>query len=65
LDRFGYTDTWTYGCPKDVNDMSWREFTYDLSAYRGQTIDLELVNITHPDDWYGTWTYVDDIAIDD
>ncbi|MGC9400508.1 MAG: hypothetical protein ACP5HM_15420 [Anaerolineae bacterium] len=45
--------------------MSWREFTYDLSAYRGQTIDLELVNITHPDDWYGTWTYVDDIAIDD
>ncbi|MFP4394502.1 MAG: hypothetical protein ACLFTI_04480 [Anaerolineales bacterium] len=60
LGRFG--NTGQQGCP-DVKDLNWQQFTYDLSAYRGQTIRLRLVNITHPDDWFGTWTYVDDVSV--
>lgn len=65
LGRFGNTDLASYGCDNPINDLTWREFTYDLSAYRGQTVELELINITHPDDWYGTWTYIDDVAVGD
>lgn len=63
LSRLGNTDLSHYGCSKDINNLGWRPFTYDLSNYRGQTVQLRLVNITHPDDWFGTWTYVDDISI--
>ena len=60
LGRFG--NTGQHGCP-DIKDLNWQQFTYDLSAYRGQTIQLKLVNITHPDDWFSTWTYVDDVNV--
>jgi hypothetical protein len=63
LRRFGNTDLNHYGCSKPINDLGWQSFTSDLSAYRGQTIRIRLVNITHPDDWYGTWTYVDDVEV--
>jgi hypothetical protein len=62
LGRFGNTSV-NYGCSDPINDPGWQSFTSDLSPYRGQTIRLKLVNITHPDDWYGTWTYVDDVAV--
>jgi hypothetical protein len=62
LGRFGNTSG-NYGCSNPINDLGWRSFTYDLSAYHSQTIRLKLVNITYPDDWYGTWTYVDDVAV--
>ena len=62
LSRLGNTGS-NFGCEKPINDLGWRSFTYDLSIYRGQTILLRLVNITHPDDWYGTWTYVDDVQV--
>jgi hypothetical protein len=22
-----------------------------------------LLNVAHPDDWFGTWTYVDDVVV--
>jgi len=52
-----------YGCDKPVNDLGWREFSYDLGGYRGQTIQLKLENISWPDRWYNTWTYVDDVSL--
>ncbi|MGC9336441.1 MAG: hypothetical protein ACP5JJ_20070 [Anaerolineae bacterium] len=58
--RFG--DTEDYGCP-NISDLGWRRLTYDLTPYRDQTVGLRLVNITHPDDWFGTWTYVDDVTV--
>jgi hypothetical protein len=63
LARLGNTDLTHYGCSKPINDLGWQLFTYDLSAYRGQTIRVRLVNVTFPDDWYGTWTYVDDVSV--
>jgi hypothetical protein len=62
LGRFGNTSP-NYQCSNPINDLGWQPFTYDLSAYRGQTIRLRLVNITYPDDWFGTWTYVDDVTV--
>jgi len=63
LSRLGNTNLGNYGCSKPINDLGWQLFSYDLSAYRGQTIRLQLVNVTNPDDWYGTWTYVDDVTV--
>ncbi len=63
LNRLGNTMPGNYGCSKPINDLGWRLFTSDLSAYRGQTIRLRLVNVTHPDDWFGTWTYIDDVSV--
>jgi len=62
LGRFGNTSS-NYSCSNPINDLGWHEFTYDLSAYRGQTIRLQLVNITDPDKSYSTWTYIDDVEI--
>ena len=63
LSRLGNTNLGNYGCSKPINDLGWQLFNYDLSVYRGQTIRLQLVNVTYPDDWYGTWTYVDDVTV--
>jgi len=60
--RSGNT-TDNYGCGSPPNDSGWRLFTYDVSTYRGQTIDVRFENISRPDGWYNTWTYVDEIAL--
>ncbi|MGD2165247.1 MAG: hypothetical protein PVH50_06940 [Anaerolineae bacterium] len=61
LTRLG--DTGDYGCDAGVSDLGWRQFVHDLTPYRGQTVRLRLVNVTHPDDWFGTWTYVDEVGV--
>ena len=50
------------GCAASPYDTDWQQFTYDLSAYQGQTIEIRLVNHTS-DQWYNTWTYVDDVSV--
>lgn len=50
------------GCAASPYDTGWQQFTYDLSAYQGQTIEIRLVNHTS-DQWYNTWTYVDDVSV--
>jgi hypothetical protein len=62
LGRFGDTRP-DNGCSQPVSDLGWEQFTYDLQAYRGRTIRLRLLNVAHPDDWFGTWTYVDDVVV--
>jgi hypothetical protein len=52
-----------YGCGSLINDLGWRQFAYDLSAYRGRTVRLKIVNVTDPDKTYSTWTYVDDVEV--
>ncbi len=49
-------------CAASASDTGWQQFTYDLSAYQGQTIEIRLVNRTS-DQWYNTWTYVDDVTV--
>lgn len=52
-----------YGCSDPINDLGWREFAYDMSAYSGQTVRLKLANVTNPEKTYATWTYVDDVSV--
>jgi hypothetical protein len=49
-------------CALTPADTDWQQFVYDLSAYAGQTVQLRLVNHTS-NDWYNTWTYVDDVSV--
>jgi hypothetical protein len=51
--------------PSELVDLGWREGTYDLSAYRGQTIRVYFKNWIIVDGSQGTWTYVDDVRIDE
>lgn len=60
--RTGNTTT-TYGCDQPTTDTGWQFFTHDLSAYRGQTVELRFENASRPDGWYNTWTYVDDVQL--
>jgi hypothetical protein len=62
LGRFGDTRS-DHGCSQPLSDLGWEQFTYDLQAYRGRTIRLRLINVAYPDDWFGTWTYVDDVVV--
>jgi hypothetical protein len=64
--RFGNTEQkdWEDRCSRPPDDLGWQRFTLDLGAYAGQTIQLQLRNAIYPDDWYGTWTYVDDVWVE-
>jgi hypothetical protein len=59
--RFG--DTEHYGCDMPITDLGWRRFSYDLTPYRGKEVRLRLINVAETDDWFGTWTYVDDVVV--
>jgi hypothetical protein len=45
------------------SDLGWRRVTLDLSNYLGQTIDLYLANYNRQDNWFNTWTYVDNVTV--
>lgn len=51
-----------YGCgaPKDLN---WQPASISLDAYKGQTIEITFYNYNRPDNWYNTYTYLDDVAV--
>ncbi|MCP4542053.1 MAG: fibronectin type III domain-containing protein [Chloroflexi bacterium] len=63
--RDGYTGPWESNI---LRDLGWRNFTFDLSAYRGQTIRIRFANFNTGgptnDPTYNTYTYLDDIAIE-
>jgi hypothetical protein len=44
-------------------DLGWKPFTHDLTPFKGQEITLRFENVTRIDGWYNTWTYVDDVQI--
>ncbi len=47
------------------HDLGWRRFRYDLTAYAGQTIVIEISNWNRWDNKYNTYTIVDDVRIVD
>jgi len=63
--RDGYTDEWK---EDTLQDLGWRRFRYDLSAYAGQTIRIYFANFNTPgatgDPGLNTYTYLDDVAIE-
>ena len=52
-----------FGCDKPAYDSGWQQAVVDLDAYRGQPVEVSILNVNHPDNWYNTWTYVDDVAV--
>jgi len=52
--------------PPPGHDMGWRTASYDLNAFKGQTVQLifENRNLNH-DQSLGIWTFVDDVRVVD
>ena len=46
-----------------LKDIGWKSKTYDLTAYRGEAIDLCFYNWNRTDGYQNTWTYVDDVMV--
>ncbi len=62
IHRDGYSGTEPYGCGK------WHQVTrtndaLDLTVYRGRMIQILFGNFTRYDDWYNTYTVVDNIHL--
>ena len=51
--------------PDPGTDLGWKTITYDLSAFRGQTIRLIFSNRNLLPDSKGAWSFVDDVVISD
>lgn len=62
--RDGYTGEWK---ANTLRDLGWRHFSYDLSAYAGQTVRVYFANFNtlgatnDPD--LNTYTYLDEITV--
>jgi hypothetical protein len=52
-----------YGCGTAPRTTGWRVFNFDVTGYQGTSITLRLQNVSDFDNWYNTWTYVDDIQL--
>jgi hypothetical protein len=50
------------GCGR-TKDLGWKFFSYDLTAFRGQSITIRFEDVSRIDGWYNTWTYVDEVEI--
>jgi hypothetical protein len=51
-----------YNC-SILRDLDWKQVNYDLSTYKGQTIQITFYNYNRPDTWGNTYTYVDDVSV--
>ena len=74
-----YVAVWPNGAPNQVwmdgrpswddeiwCSEEWREAVIPLDIYLGQTITIKLTNaMTNADGWYNTWTYVDDVRLEE
>jgi hypothetical protein len=49
--------------PPCGNDLGWKTFSYNLEAYKGQTVHLYLESKNEWDGGLGIWTYVDAIYL--
>jgi uncharacterized repeat protein (TIGR01451 family) len=63
--RDGFTGEWQ---PDTLRDLGWRHHSFDLSAYKGQTVRIRFANfntggVTN-DPRFNTYTYLDDITVD-
>lgn len=63
--RDGNFDPALVGAGRPVVDLGWRRAEIDLSPYAGQTVTLYFSNSNRQDNYFNTWTYLDDISITD
>jgi uncharacterized repeat protein (TIGR01451 family) len=50
------------GCAS-LQDLGWKCFNYNLDAYRGRNVQVSFQNWNREDDWYNTWTYLDQVEV--
>jgi len=48
---------------KCSNDLGWKTFSYNLEAYKGQTVRIYFVSRNEWDGGWGIWTYIDDVKL--
>lgn len=49
--------------PPEGTDLAWRDFTYDLAAYAGQTVEIRFETKNQHDGALGIWTYLDEVSV--
>jgi len=50
-------------CDIPAWNAGWKDFSYDLNVYQGQNIYVSFHNANREDQWYNTWTYVDQVEV--
>ena len=63
--RDGYESETKKTLPYPGTDLGWKSVTYDLSAFRGQTIRLTFSNRNLLPESKGIWSYLDNVVISD
>jgi tetratricopeptide (TPR) repeat protein len=48
-------------CDREPWDSGWQKLMLDLSAYRGEEIEVSFHNVNGTQPYFNTWTYVDDV----
>lgn len=61
--RDGNTDRTLIGPGRPVVDLGWKEVSFDVSQFAGQTVQIVMANSNRRDQIYNTWTIVDNITI--
>jgi uncharacterized repeat protein (TIGR01451 family) len=56
-------DKWEEARCDTVWNSGWRSHSEDLSAYKGQNIEVTFRNVSRVDGWFNTWTYVDNVQV--
>lgn len=61
-------DTWRRvpgpGNPREEVTSGWATAVIDVTGYRGQAISLSFRNYSRFDNWYNTYTYVDNVQLE-
>jgi outer membrane protein assembly factor BamD (BamD/ComL family)/tRNA A-37 threonylcarbamoyl transferase component Bud32 len=63
--RYGNYEWTEPSCNRKPWDSGWRTLTLDLSAYRGEKIEVSLHNVNGTQPYYNTWTYVDNVRVEE
>ena len=61
--RDGNTAWALASCDLAAWDSGWRDFTYDLGAQGGQNVQISFHNVSRKDQYYNTWTYLDQVQL--
>ena len=61
--RDGNNNAALTGEGKPVIDLGWKQATFDLTPFAGQTVQLYVANSNRVDRLFNTWTYVDNVTI--
>jgi hypothetical protein len=51
--------------PAEPWDSGWQTQAFDLSPYRGKEVEISFHNVNGTQPYYNTWTYIDDVKMND